>query len=370
MSKKNELSNFISLCKHVYLLSEHDSIISHDIPFKEAYSGSIDIVLKSENPIYIRNHYVDGDDSYENKDNVKISTEFCHYEGTPYIPATSIKGMIRSVLEILSYSKLGNKIDEAYLSRIENNSLFEKHLSEKLDLSEAIFGTTDLKGRVIFSHLLAEEYTQEEVISTILMSPVAKENKIGWKRYPMESDVQPNTKNKKDTIITKFKPLSNATFSGKIVFHNLRDYELGALLSALTFHKTDGAYHLIGMAKSQKYAKIKLAITLKSEKNLDTFLKAYEKKINSEIIFDNDKFWNESRYIKRLIERHSSKDKISMLLSKEEIEIIKNNKLKKEKYEQDLINVLKSNNPQILQNFIDKNPEYEKLGKVKLDLQK
>ena len=52
-------------------------------------------------------------------------------------------------------------------------------------------------------------------------------------------------------VKTVIKPLgSDSEFTCKIRFHNLRKTELGALLSAITFHGNhDKFYHLIGMAK-------------------------------------------------------------------------------------------------------------------------
>jgi CRISPR-associated protein (TIGR03986 family) len=91
----------------------------HDIPFEDGESGVIDITITAKSPIYIRNHYQNGDDFYEiekkgeegKKEKVKVSKEFCHFvnpDGAKefYIPGSSLKGMIRSVLEIMSFSKI------------------------------------------------------------------------------------------------------------------------------------------------------------------------------------------------------------------------------------------------------------------------
>jgi CRISPR/Cas system CSM-associated protein Csm3 (group 7 of RAMP superfamily) len=280
MSQKKEISNFIGLCGNVYLLSDEERKVSHDIPFKDSYSGTIDITLTTLTPLFIRNHFVPGDNFY-NKDNEKLSTEFCHYKGKPYIPSTSIKGTIKSVLEIFSYGKLVGKIDEKYNKRIIDN-IYKEHHSKNLDLSEVIFGTTELKGRVFFSHFKADDnyLKPEKEIETILMTPEAKKDKIGWKRYVKQNNANPETKKKNENIITKFIPISNATFRGKMRYHNLRDFELGALLSALSFHNTEESFHLMGMGKSQGYGKVK--ISFKCDKS-EYLMKSFESKMQNSL---------------------------------------------------------------------------------------
>ena len=88
----------------------------------------------------------------------------------------------------------------------------------------------------------------------------------GWKRYHVRDGVwQKNLGNEKlDSTITPV--CSGATFTGDIVFHNLRPIELGALLSALTFHgKPDLYYHQLGQAKPYGYGRCRYSVTLESE---------------------------------------------------------------------------------------------------------
>ena len=73
----------------------------HDIPFEDGESGAIELEITAKSPIFIKDS--------------KNRTEFCHFINEDggkeyYIPATSIKGMIRNVLEIMSFSKI--RIDE------------------------------------------------------------------------------------------------------------------------------------------------------------------------------------------------------------------------------------------------------------------
>jgi CRISPR-associated protein (TIGR03986 family) len=83
--------NFVPLNEKVFFPSWAEDI-SHDVPFEDGESGVIDIEITAKSPIFIRDS--------------KDETEFCNHNGQYYIPATSIKGMVRNVLEIMSFSKL------------------------------------------------------------------------------------------------------------------------------------------------------------------------------------------------------------------------------------------------------------------------
>ena len=88
--------NFVPLNKEVFY-PDWSEKVSHDIPFEDGESGEIDITITAKSPIFIANHSNRNDDS---------SKEFCNHNGQYYIPGSSVKGMIRSVLEIMSFSKL------------------------------------------------------------------------------------------------------------------------------------------------------------------------------------------------------------------------------------------------------------------------
>ncbi|MFA7090820.1 MAG: TIGR03986 family CRISPR-associated RAMP protein [Arcobacteraceae bacterium] len=96
--------NFVPLNKEVFYPPWADDV-SHDIPFEDGESGEIDITITAKSPIFIR-------------DNLK-KEEFCQYNGEYYIPGSSIKGMVRNVLEIMSFSKMRNEIfdDNTYAVR-------------------------------------------------------------------------------------------------------------------------------------------------------------------------------------------------------------------------------------------------------------
>lgn len=179
----------------------------------------------------------------------------------------------------------------------------------KFDLAETIFGTVRgdkaLKGRVYFSHLKYSfknfEAPREGVFGTPnpsyypnyleqrpngpYITLMDKEAKIrGYKRYPLHKDVESlSVVNDNENIKFEFKPLSaNSVFKGKIIFHNLKKVEIGALLSAITFHsKSDKFMHNIGFAKPYGYGKIDIKLALQGLKySQDEYLKEFENQMN------------------------------------------------------------------------------------------
>ncbi|WBM74938.1 TIGR03986 family type III CRISPR-associated RAMP protein [Saprospira grandis] len=179
----------------------------------------------------------------------------------------------------------------------------------KFDLAECIFGWVpnltedaaqyqEIKGRVQVGHLWHEGDLKRyyKNIRTVLSSPKAsyyptyleqdlntngklkrgvyatyddsKARLAGRKRYPLKEFVAASMKSedKNDNIDTLFNPLDTGNkFKGRIYYHNLRLVELGAILSALTFHNSQGEYfHQIGMGKPLGLGAIKVSARLEA----------------------------------------------------------------------------------------------------------
>ncbi len=205
------------------------------------------------------------------------------------------------------------------------------------DLAECIFGHTQkhraLKGRVTFGHAFADGNPTEvgeknEVLSspkatyypTYIRQSVDNQGYInseeyktlfdndaepsGWKRYPVHGDgVKTNPGplirgHYNENIQTRFHPLPVGTvFNCKVNYHNLNKIELGALLSALTFHETENCFHSLGMAKPLGYGKCTIEV-----KGIDDSLKieclcAYETYMEKHLSGK----WLNSEQIKELI---------------------------------------------------------------------
>ncbi len=204
------------------------------------------------------------------------------------------------------------------------HGLYAEHFSSYLDLAQSIFGYVDkksqtaLKSRVQFSNFIAlkDSVNVMPKRTEILGSPRAsyypnyiKQNggtyktymdddfKIaGRKRYPIHKGNQTvqSATSENENIGTTITPLKDGVlFKGKLRYHNLRKVELGAILSALTYHNTKDTFHNIGMAKPLGYGKVKIEISCE---NLNSYLKEFELEMND---FIED--WASSKELTELI---------------------------------------------------------------------
>lgn len=179
----------------------------------------------------------------------------------------------------------------------------------KRDLSELIFGWVDgkscQKGRVQICNAYAEKRTQEtELVKGVLGEPKAsfyplylKQEGGRYKNYNSDDALISGRKlyrvhkgsetmdlpqgNGNEKTVNKFRPIpAGNSFKMRINVHNLRKVEIGALLSAITFHETSGVFHNIGSAKGFGYGKLKcVALNLHlqgSNFGKEDYLKAFE----------------------------------------------------------------------------------------------
>lgn len=219
----------------------------------------------------------------------------------------------------------------------------------KPDLAESIFGYVNeqdaLKGRVQFSTAWADMKTVQKGkrINTILGSPKASYYPIyikqtgsngsvdrttkgrpiyktfmdkgsvkepaelsGRKRYPVVEQEVKNLPAGTADMGVEFTPLEKgAKFTATINYFNLRPVELGALLSALTFHNNASeCYHGLGMAKPYGFGRVALSITDNGnlDKNIEYYLKAFESAVCAYLKVDKPDFqWHESAQVKEFI---------------------------------------------------------------------
>ena len=290
--------SFVPLNREVYIPEWYNKV-SQDIPFEDGEDGSIEVTWRNVSPLIIR------DGSCRKKETAQ-SAFVDLPDGTRryFIPGSSLKGMLRNVMAIMSFGKF-NKYNKACFSkRVKNEKVPYRYGVEDLvrrgqpscdteehDLCETIFGWTDdgdsMKGRVQVGHAFCvnEANMLLSERSGVLGQPKAsyyplylKQNEnnnrgyhitydnekaqvSGWKRYRIHrgstvSDLPEGNGNGNTT--SGFCPLRpGLTFTMRISVHNLRKVEIGALLSAITFHHTEGAWHSLGGAKSFGYGKLK-----------------------------------------------------------------------------------------------------------------
>lgn len=97
---------FVPLSKLI-VLPEWGNQVSHDKPFKDGICGELDILLTAQSDIC-----VGGEQIPATKDNAGIVKFFTTPDGKPAIPASSLKGMLRNVLEIATFSRFKQVEDQ------------------------------------------------------------------------------------------------------------------------------------------------------------------------------------------------------------------------------------------------------------------
>lgn len=195
------------------------------------------------------------------------------------------------------------------------------HNDTRKDLAQTMFGyigkNEALKGRIQFSHFKATQNIQElkkrtEILGTPRASyyPIYVRqyntdfktfmgafNIAGRKRYPVHkgSKVVQTTDTGNENVGTTFAPLrEGVVFNGKVRYHNLKKAELGALLSALTFHNTESCFHSIGLAKPLGYGKV--SVSVKGVDNIQMYLNAFELEVSTHV-----REWLNSPELKELL---------------------------------------------------------------------
>ena len=98
--------NFVPLCESVFAApaakEERPPWKRYDEYIPGTYTGSIDLTIRTETPLYVR--CAEDPNSVSHPD---FSHFFHHGDPScPVIPGSSIRGMIRSLVEIISFGKM------------------------------------------------------------------------------------------------------------------------------------------------------------------------------------------------------------------------------------------------------------------------
>ncbi|RPE63066.1 CRISPR-associated protein (TIGR03986 family) [Tibeticola sediminis] len=97
--------NFVPLSDRVFL-PDWSQQVSHDIPFKDGLSGELHYTLIAETPLL-----VGGRQTRANNGNPGEVRPFRLPDGSYAIPGSSMKGLLRSVMEIAAFGRM-SKVDE------------------------------------------------------------------------------------------------------------------------------------------------------------------------------------------------------------------------------------------------------------------
>ena len=365
MVKLTSPYNFVPLNKQVYIPSWYNEV-SQDIPFEDGEDGWIEVTWKNVSPLIIKEK-ADKDDD-ESKKSVPVYVEDTDGKKRYFIPGTSMKGMLRSTLEILSFGKMEQYQREIKVKKksVSVQNLVEKEQKpvEGKDLCEIIFGFTgkdaSLRGRVQVSHafctdapdgkeLLDEKYgvlgEPKPSFYQLYLKQTGPEYKTfndaegiaGRKLYRVHAGARvlslPKGNGNKKTE-SSFRPLKvGLTFVMRINLHNMRPVEIGAILSALTLHNTKGAWHNMGSAKSFGYGKID-CVEVKLERlkhDKAYYMRAFEEEMECFTRKELSQKWRETEQTTMLVNILSehSNDDVRMMTLEEYGDVSKNTSFQK-----------------------------------------
>ncbi|GHT29232.1 hypothetical protein AGMMS49574_05390 [Bacteroidia bacterium] len=195
------------------------------------------------------------------------------------------------------------------------------------DMSDCLFGFTDgfnsLKGRVHISHAFSDTkfipvcerivtlgspkasyyplYIEQDTDKTGQVDQYATYNGqgqiSGWKRYMIRNSIWGIKDEYNKNLDSILLPLDkNTEFRYKIRYHNLKTAELGALLSAITYHNTKDCRYQLGQGKPYGFGKVRMEITNIEINNLCGYLYEFEK-----VMEKHHQNWVNSRQIVELL---------------------------------------------------------------------
>ena len=131
---------FVPVSEHV-IFPDWANRVSQDIPFSNGQDGELKLTITALSPLFIRDG---GKPDRANPQN-KADNFFQTADGTFCIPGSSLKGMLRNVLEIASFSKMSRVSDrryairdlnlKKYISQFVNTNLSSKVQAGLLDVS-------------------------------------------------------------------------------------------------------------------------------------------------------------------------------------------------------------------------------------------
>ncbi len=130
--------NFVPLADKVFF-PDWAGQVSMDAPFSDGISGHFDIKVTAKTPVYIRSGGVHPEKHEDRLKDAGYKSFFRTPDGKYAIPGTSLKGMLRAVVEIASFGKIiGGKSaprvdDHRYAMRDLNNNSYREQFTENMD---------------------------------------------------------------------------------------------------------------------------------------------------------------------------------------------------------------------------------------------
>lgn len=203
-------------------------------PFKEKgyISGRINLNIHTLSPLYIGSGYEDS------KDGMLYKT-FLRYRGVPVIPGSTVKGVVRTISEAVSYSC----IDVA-----KNGEKLPFENKKKCDcIACKTFGRMGYKGRISFSDFILEKGDIEIIKVAKLMSPQIKKGSMYYKgdKYRGIKFYRHGDYNALEAgEIPLETVLEKSVFKGQIIFHDVHEKQIELICYSLGLDES--FYPMIG----------------------------------------------------------------------------------------------------------------------------
>ncbi|AOW76261.1 hypothetical protein A3Q34_04940 [Colwellia sp. PAMC 20917] len=224
MSQVHTPYHFVPLSKWIYM-PDWAHLVSHDVPFKDGISGVIDYTLTNATPLCVGGEQkkIDGQPSL-----VQWAKD---PKGNPVIPGSSLKGMIRNVLEIASFGKFSG-IDESHFSYRDVSS--KSHYLTNVIQNKVVlpawlkFNTTNSSWELTTCQLAKVKHSKLKVTlgKTIKNDDSAI---VKYKKLPLSQPVNITTyiKEGKQGRVTWVEDISSAGHEAHLVFCNNRIKGMG-----------------------------------------------------------------------------------------------------------------------------------------------
>ncbi|MBI2374954.1 MAG: TIGR03986 family CRISPR-associated RAMP protein [Deltaproteobacteria bacterium] len=126
---------FVPLSEHIYF-PDWGPAATQDVPFRDGVCGWIDVEIEALSPIFVR-------------DASSKSDFFRTPDGKFAIPGSSLRGLIRNVVEIATFGRMGRVNDHRYGVRdLANNELYGRHMA-RIEKGAPGFGGRPGPGRPV-----------------------------------------------------------------------------------------------------------------------------------------------------------------------------------------------------------------------------
>jgi CRISPR-associated protein (TIGR03986 family) len=131
MSEVHTPYHFVPLSKWIYM-PDWAHLVSHDVPFKYGISGVLEYTLTNATPLCV------GGEQEQAGGGCSVVKWAKDPMGNPVIPGSSLKGMVRNVLEIASFGKFSG-IDESHFSYrdVSSNSQYLQKVTKNNTVKSA-----------------------------------------------------------------------------------------------------------------------------------------------------------------------------------------------------------------------------------------